>query len=138
MGEGVHPDRFALPPASGGEADRGVVALARLVAESMFFHCKGVRPDPVRGTPFMFDEEGLPLNLCACVYRLFGTFEKQEAFDVLFAGYGAGGWDGELMSGRLQPPTHKQLALARLHRALGASPARVAATIMRVSGREAG
>lgn len=137
LAEGVAADRLALPAWSGGN-DGAEVSLVRLVAESPYFHKRGVRVDPSSGLPAMFDDEGLPLGLSACLVALFGTFGKQEAFDVLFAGYGAGVWDGELMASRLQPPTHKQLALARLQRALGASPARAAATILRVPVREAG
>ena len=137
LAEGVPADRLALPAWSGAN-DGAEVSLVRLVAESPFFHQRGVRVDPGSGMPAMFDDDGLPLGLSACLTVLFGTFGKQEAFDVLFAGYGAGVWDGELMASRLQPPTHKQLALARLQRALGASSARVAATILRVPVREAG
>jgi len=46
----------------------------------------------------------------------FGYYNGEDAYSCVFSEYGTGAWDKELLAGgRL---THKELALARLHKAL--------------------
>jgi len=102
--------------------------IAGMVAWLPHFRHQGVHADPSTGGPVMVAANGAPLDIRPTLDHLFGPFCRDD--QALFAGYGAGAWDAQLLARLDQRPSHKELAMQRLHHvlALVAAAAREART----------
>jgi hypothetical protein len=104
---------------------------AGLLAVTPYFTNLGMFPAEITGAPNCFLPYGKRLGHWGTFSHLFGPwFDDCAPFDVLFNTYRFGAWDGQLINEYHKQhgdvPSHKQLALLRLRKALAIREAEAA------------